>query len=466
MLGDGVVHQLGVALGDGLVLHAVLDAVEDHPVGADHAVPAGVAQDGDVVLGVRGAHVLAQAVGVIGIVGDAVAGHDGGHLLGLGVQVHAAVQERHQVRVEVAAGEDVPLAGVGVVVTAALVGALAHEVLEHHGAGLVAPALVVGGLVVAPGGLHAATEGSSEVAVQRRVLRHGAGGTGADGVGVDVDLGAEVAADARGTPRAGLPHAGLAPDVLVHDGGQADGGRHAKEDVRVRVVEVRNAVGALLADLLDLVDPLDVGGVGLDGALEARDARAGAGLDIVHGRGVGGGGAGLGAARPQEREQVVGAHHLGEGLGALVNGLAPVLVEVQLAVAVEVLERVAVDLDDLGGVHDAQDGAAVLVGDLGPAVTDLLGGPLGLDVVLIGLDGVLVGRGSRERVGGGATGVAAGQAHEACGQGGACEETPTRDVLHVFLRSVRVLFPRGRPPLIAAAPPLNTNERRASRHPA
>ena len=125
-------------------------------------------------------------------------------------------------RVEVAPREDVPLAGVRVVVAAALVGALAHEVLQHDGAGLVAPTLVVGGVVVAPRGLHAGTERGDEVAVERRVAAAGTRKTRALGLGVEVDLRAKLDADARGAPGASLPHAGLAPDVLVEGAGETD----------------------------------------------------------------------------------------------------------------------------------------------------------------------------------------------------------------------------------------------------
>ena len=427
VLADGVHHELGEALGLGEVLDAPGDVLQDVPVGAEKAVPPGVAQDRDVVLGVGGAHVLAEKLRVVGVVGDAVAGHHRQGLLGLGVQVHAAVEERHQMGIEVVAREDVPLAHGGVVVAATLVRALAHVVLEHHAAGLRAPALVVGGLVVAPRGLHAAAEGRGEVTVDGGVLRDGAGQAATDGVGVDVHLRAELAAHAHRAPGTGLPHAGAAPEVLVHGGGEADARGDVEQHVRVGVVEVRDAVGALLAEGLDVVDPGDVGGVGLGVGLQARDARARSRLDVVHGRRVGGHVVGLRAAGPDQREDVLDREHLGKRGGAVVDALAPILVEVELAVAVEVLEGVAVDLDDLGRVGNAKRGAAVLVGHARPAVANLLAGPLGLGALLVGLDRVLVGGRRGQRVSGGGcriVGAATGEADQACGQRRTGNESP------------------------------------------
>ena len=141
---------------------------------------------------------------------------------------------------------------------------------------------------------------------------------------------------------------------------------------------------------------------------------------------------------PHERQNLLGAHGLGKGLGAVLRALAPVLVEVQLAVAVEVLERVAIHLDDLGGVHDAQGGAAIGVGHAGPLVLAAgLAGPLGLDLLAVRVDGVLVSRRGGQRVGGRAggagAGVAAGEADHAAGDRGGLQEVPSGYVCHVLL---------------------------------
>ena len=428
VLVDGAVDHHAIAL----LLRHVLGAAaggDDAPVGGVHAVPAGVAQDGELGLVEAAAHALA----VLGVLGerDAVVGHHGRHLLGLGVELHAAVKERDEVGLVVVAGEDVELAGVAVVVAAALDGAGAHEVLEHDTDGVLAPALVVGGLVVAPGGLHAAAEGAREVTGEGRVLGLGAVQAGDRRVGVEVDLGAKLAADPNGAPGASDPHARLAPEVLVHGGGQADGGGNAQRGVRVNGADVRDAVRALLALGLDVVDPGDDGGVGVAIAAQARNACAGAlvkqarvvGVDLGAGRVHDA----LDAAVPHELDALLAGELAREVRGAVVGALAPVLEEAELAVAVHVAEGVAVDLDDACLVGNADGGAAVLVGHARPAVTNLLAGPLGGSALLVGLDGVLVGGRSGKRVGGsggGAIGAAAGKAHQARSQRGSGEKTP------------------------------------------
>ena len=332
----------------------------------------------------------------------------------------------------VVAGEDVELAGVAVVVAAALDGASAHEVLEHGGNGVLAPALVVGGLVVAPGGLHAAGEGAGEVAGKGRVLGLGAVQAGDRRVGVEVDLGAKLAADADGAPGTANPHARLAPEVLVHGGGQADGGGNAQRGVRVRGADVGDAVGARLALGLDVVDPLDDGGVGVAVAAQARDARAGALVEQARVVGVNLGAGlvrdGLDAAVPHELDALLAGELARKVRGAVVGALAPVLEEAELAVAVHVAEGVAIDLDDAGRVGNTDGGAAVGVGHARPAVADFLAGPLGLGALLVGIDGVLVGGRRGQRVSGagarGAVGAAAGQTKKPCGQRGSGEKTP------------------------------------------
>ena len=334
-------------------------------------------------------------------------------------------------RLVVVARKDVELARVAVVVAAALDGAGAHEVLEHDANGVLAPALVVGGVVVAPRGLHATAEGTGEVAGKRGILGLGAVQTGDSRVGVEVDLGAKLAADADGAPGTADPHARLAPEVLVHGGGQADGGRNAQRDVRVDGADVGDAVRAGLALGLDVVDPGDDGGVGLLVTAQAGDAGAGAlvkqtrvvGVDLGAGRVRDA----LDAAVPHELDALLASELAREVRGAVLGALTPVLEEAELAVAIHVAEGVAVDLDDAGRVGNAQRGASVVVGHARPAVADLLAGPLGLGALLVGLDGVLVGGGSGQRVRRGAAsvvGAAAGEADQARGQRGTCDESP------------------------------------------
>ena len=435
---DGSLEELIEALGLGEVLNAVgtvakVGGAQDLPVGGDHAVPAGVAKDAQVALVVGAAPDGAEGL-VVGV-GDAVVGHDGRHLAGLGLQVQAAIQERDEVGVEVVAREDVVLARVVVVVAAALDGAGAHIVLEHDGDGVLAPALVVGAGVIAPSGLHAAAKALAEVAVGGGVLADGAAQARPDDVGTDIDLGSEVHAGASGTPGAAGVATGLLPEVGIEGRDQAVVVGDVVDLVRVGGVHVRDAVRVvLLAPLLNGVDPRDGAGVVVLVGHGAGDAGTHALLEGGDGVVIKRGGGAHEAVVPHERDDLVGGQLVCQGLGAHAGRLAPVLVEVQLAVAVGVAEGVAVNLDDLGLVHDAQLGAAVLVGDLVPAVAGLLGGPLCLDVVLVGVDGVLVlgGRGQRVRGRAGA-GAAAGQAHQAGGDGAAGDEAPARDVSHGFL---------------------------------
>ena len=338
----------------------------------------------------------------------------------------------------VAALEDVVLAGLDVVVAAGLDGAGAHEVLEHGGNGLIAPAEILRGLVVAPRGLHAAAVGLHEVAGERGVLGLGAVEALDSGVGVEVDLGSQVDGDAGVTPSAARPHARLAPEILVHKGSEAAAGGDAQRGIRVGGVHVRNAERTLLAQALDLVDPLDIGGVGLLVGSEAGNARRRtlgdeAELGILGALGLVGD-----AAVEHELDAVVVGQVRGEVDRAVVDGLAPVLEEVELAAAIKILERKAVDLDDLGLVHHA-DHDAVGVGHAEPAVAGLLGGPKGLHILAVRIDGVrgCVGRGIRvarrlrpasrlsARIRCGAS-VCAGSKRQCADPGRRLEEVPSR----------------------------------------
>ena len=436
---DGGLEQLVEALGLGEVLDAVgtvaeVGSAQDLPVGGDHAVPAGVAQDAQVA-GIVGA-APDGAQGLVLGVGDAVVGHDGRHLAGLGLEVKAAVQERDQVGVEVVAREDVVLARVVVVVAAALHGAGAHIVLEHDSDGVLAPALIVGGVVIAPGGLHTAAEGLAQVAVGRGVLADRAAQAGPHDIRADVDLGPEVHAGAAGAPGATGVAAGLLPKLRVEAGNQAVVVGDVVELVGIGRVHVRDAVGVvLLAPLLDGVNPRDGSGVVVRIGVCARDACAHTFLEGGHGVVVERRRGAHEAVVPHERDDLLGGELVCQGLCTDVDRLAPVLVEVELAVAVRVAEGIAVDLDDLGLLHDTELGARVLVGHANPTVARGLGGPLGGDAVLIGVDRVLVGSGRGQRVfPGAALGPAARERRgKARRQRRARQEAPARDVAHVLL---------------------------------
>lgn len=191
----------------------------------------------------------------------------------------------------------------------------------------------------------------------------------------------------------------------------------------------------LLAPLLDGVDPRDGPGVVVRIGVCARDAGAHALLEGGHGVVVERRRGAHEAVVPHERDDLLGGKLIGQGLCTDVDRLAPVLVKVELAVAVRVAEGVAVDLDDLGLLHDAELGARVLVGHADPAVARGLGGPLGGGALLVGVDGVLVGGGGGQRVGGGSAFAAskADHPHQARRDGGGLQEVPTGCVCHNLL---------------------------------
>ena len=175
--------------------------------------------------------------------------------------------------------------------------------------------------------------------------------------------------------------------------------RVGKVEQRVGVAraEIGDAILVVLfAPLLDGVDELNVALIGVlgnggDGTgaptlLERRDG------GVVEGKR----GAEEAAVEEEAPRHVVERVALGEVFGAVHRILAPVLIEVELAVAGRVLEGPTVDLDDLvEGKHAER--TATFLGDADPAVAHLFAFPLGLDVVAVGLDGVGVCAGGLER---------------------------------------------------------------------
>lgn len=446
---DGGVDELLEALTLGHVLDAVgtvaeVGRTQDLPVGGNHAVPAGVAQDTDVASVVGAAPVGAERF-VFGV-GDAVVGHDGCHLAGRGLELETTVKERNEVGVEVVAGEDVVLTSVVVVVAATLDGTGADVVLEHDGDGVLAPALVVGAGVIAPRGLHAATEELGDVAVGRGILADRAAEAGPHDVGADVNLRSKVHAQTACAPGATGVTTGLLPQLGVEGADKAVVVGDAVELVGIGGVHVGDAeLVVLLAPLLDGIDPLDVGGVGVEVGIGAGDAGAKTLAELLGScliqRHCGAGE----AVMPHEGDDLLARHLGSEGYGTVLIGLAPVLVEVELAVAVGIAEGEAAHLDHPLGAGNA-DLHAVGVGVEDLAGAGLLGLVQGLDALAVGLDGIRgrigcgvgigVGVGARiAAVGGrGATGVVAGD--EACR--GRCErragkEVPTGELCHVSL---------------------------------
>ena len=280
------------------------------------------------------------------------------------------------------------------IITAAFRSAGAAVVLEHAGNGVGAPAKVVA--TVIGGRLHGANEGLGHVSVHCGVLAHGTTEAGPHHIRADIHLGTKVYAGARSAPSPAGVHAGLLPKLRVHGRGKAVVVRDVIELVRVSRVHVRNAPTAvLLAVLLDGIDPLDVRRKGVEVRVCARDTGTHALVELLGGVVVERGGGAHHAIVEHEGQNLLGGELIGQRGRAVCSALAPVLVEVQLAVAVEVLEGQAVDLDHLGGVHDAQLGTTIRISVAGPSVAGLLARPLCLDVGAVRVDGVLVGAGQR-----------------------------------------------------------------------
>ncbi len=392
----------------------VFVVLENGPVGAGRALEAVLlAQEVlDLVLREAGADQL-TVLAVLGP-GDGVGGHDGGGALGLAVELEGAVDEGDRQRGEVVAGVDGVLAAVGVALAAALARALGRPVLDHGQKRAGAPALVLA--LVVEGGLQAVDVGADHVAGQRGVDAEGAGETGPTRVGGDVGLRAEVHGDAHLAHVAGDAGAGGLGDLGVEGGSEA---------------QVIGPVGAVLA-LARVGREVDgdlVGGslgvglhvVGPGGLLEGGEAGGGV-QDRAHAAvqelllGVGDGAVvldlGLVTGEAHEAGDLVHSHAAGQVLGALLGGKAPVLVGDELAGALEVLEGVAVDLDELqAGVLGVGQLLAVAVVDDHVAVAGVglgVAGALGGGLLLLG--------------------VAAGQRQQARGEGAAGDEAATRDI--------------------------------------
>ena len=265
--------------------------------------------------------------------------------------------------------------------TAALGSALGRPVLDHGRHGTGAPALV---LAVHDRGLQAVAERAAHIAGECRVLAERAGVALPARVGGDVGLRAEERGDAHLAELAAHAGTGLLGDLGIEGCGEA---------------EVAGPVGAVgaVARVGCEVDGHLVG-AGLDVGLQAVRE-----LGLLE-RGIAGERVQDGAdVVVKERLLVVGellaldgalvrgeAHEAGDLLdgeaarqvrGALVSGEAPVGVRHELAGALEVLEVLAVDLDEaeaaLGRVGEA--GAAVLLDDhVAEAGVDADAGGLGL----------------------------------------------------------------------------------------
>ena len=364
----------GDTLGVGVVLHApgAVSAGQGAPVGDDEAGPAGVKQGVVLPLGPGTGDELTQGA-VLGV-GNGVVGHDAARGFGGAVlQAEGSIVEGDQVGLIVVVGEHGEPAGVVVVVAAALGGAGAGVVLHDGQHGVIAPAFV-GGAV--PGGLHAGHESLSNITIQGGVLAVGGQATVHHGRGRQVDLGAQQGVDTGGAVLLGEFLADLKGGVRIEGGGQGGLLHDAGLAVGVDGHQGGNAEVQALAQLLDQVDPDGVVHVLLGGraqvAGDAAPAAAGdVGIAAVILAGKLGlvGGEGAPAAVGQVGGDLLAAHLVGQVAGAGLRVQPPVLIGVQRAVAVQVLEGEAAGLEQLhAGLLGVAQGRAALVGDFHPAV--------------------------------------------------------------------------------------------------
>ena len=358
----GLGHLLGAPQAAGLVAQAAQDA----PVGDLQAVIARLVQQA-VHEGIVAAGPLAAEGIAVSVLIDGVLGHDAGGA-GLAGQLEHAVEIGDQVGLKVLAREHGVAPGEAVVVAAALGRARAAVVLGEAVDGFVAPAQVVAVFVI--GGLEAVDIGGGDVQGQLRVLAVGAARAAHDGRG-DVHLRAQQRRDARRAILLRGLLADLRGQLGVHGGGQGKGLDQAGDVGRVDGDHGGDAIIAALSALLNGVGPLGVGRAAIgDGA---GDAAAPAGLQIDQGGVVRRQGLGGEVAVPAAVGQDHGALralHLPDQIGgALLARLAPVLIHVQRAVLVQILEGEAVVLDDVdaGEAGQAQRVAALVV-DAHPAV--------------------------------------------------------------------------------------------------
>ena len=373
---DAVHVELGKTLGNCQVLYAEgLGAVDgDLPVCENKALVVVLPQQADFVLGIGPADPLAQFM--VAFVGDGVVGHDAGFMGNALGQVESTVKERDQMGSKVIAREYIELAAVAVVVAAALSGACAHVMLGDSVDGVNAPAQV--GTVLSPGALQSGDVSVGQVAAQSRVLGIGACRAGQNRGRADVDLGSQQHGDADGAVHLAVSNA------------QRKGRVHVK--------------GGTQGQLVDGVG--DIAGINGHGSGDAPVARGfaeslqGVGPCDSHGGTAGvGSAAGHTAAaavlnifqicsfnfRPEahpsavceERDHLLHTQEIGQITGAGLVVQTPVLVRIQLAVAVQILEGIAVRLNQLyAGVSGIAQGLPALIEDLDPAVVGGFLGPL------------------------------------------------------------------------------------------
>ena len=345
--------------------------VRHAPVGAHDAVIAVflAEQVRDDVLAEVVAHVVS---GRVDAVGNRVVGHHGGGFLRAAVQLEGAVDKSPQVRLEGAARIDGVLAVVEVRVAAGFLRTAGGPVLDHRIDTLRAPAVLR-----ARGGLEAVHIGAGHVGVQVRILAERAVEAAPAGFGGEVDLRAQRRGDAQRAVFLRGDLAELLHDGRVEGGGEAEGGgpegdlaagaqvelgRRRGLVARVGGVVGRDAVAERLHEGLHVVVPAGCGLGALHGGHEDRPQVVFL-QELLLRVGDFRPADGLMAAVEHQAGDFLDGKLRGEVLRAGVGGEPPVLVRVQRAVAVQVLESEAVHGEE-GSAGIAQRGPALLGDEL------------------------------------------------------------------------------------------------------
>ena len=140
------------------------------------------------------------------------------------------------------------------------------------------------------------------------------------------------------------------------------------------------------------------------------------------------------AVMPHERKDLFGAQLFSQTLGTVFVRLAPILIEIELAIAIGIAERKPGHLDHARGVGDAYLCSAVRIDIARPAVPGLLRGVFRLDIRAIRLDRVLVRRGRSILRAAISCGGASSEPREPCSHCRRPHEIPSGQ--HLFLFSL------------------------------
>ena len=352
----------------------------DAPVRADDAVIVIlVAQQADLEGAVSAADLVAKRTVIAP--GDGVRRHDGARFLRLARQLQAALDEWRELRLEVATGIDGVLAVLRVRLAAALADAVTGPVLHHRVDAVLAPAFV---LAVFLRGLLAVNRRLCHVARKRGILAKRAVVARPARVGREVDLRRKACAEAEQTEFLRRDFAELACNLRVERRRDAEVVRPARNafldffqvnavrariaariGARVRRDSERQALGVALERVVPFRRRLDrCRLVGIEHRAHMVFAQhlllfiIELGLEVALMRAV-----------EHQARDVFRRELRREVFCALLRRQAPVFVRGELAVAVHVLERLAIDRQDLDArVLFVAERCAALVLDARPAV--------------------------------------------------------------------------------------------------